>query len=99
MYYLIVKFYVFYSIFLFSTILGVLAFYCSIAWRYIAWLPLSFTVIGQNNQLNIYYQSEILSSPHRITAYGSAQPIQTLFVADEVLPLVIFVHQTVKIRY
>jgi hypothetical protein len=53
-------------------------------------------VIGQNNQLNIYYQSEILSSPHRITAYGSAQPIQTLFVADEVLPLVIFVHRTVK---
>jgi hypothetical protein len=34
-------------------------------------------VIGQNKLMNIYYQSEIASSPHRNTAYESAQPIQT----------------------
>jgi hypothetical protein len=28
-------------------------------------------VIGQNNLMNINYQSEILSSPQRITAYES----------------------------
>ena len=33
-------------------------------------------MIGQNNLINIYYQSEILSNPHRITAYESAEPIQ-----------------------
>ena len=37
-------------------------------------------MIGQNNLMNIYYQSEILSSPHRITAYESAQPIQTFML-------------------
>jgi len=56
---------------LFSTIFGVLAFYCSIAWCSIiwcsiAWLPLTFTLIGQSNLMNIYYQSKILFSPHRI---------------------------------
>jgi hypothetical protein len=40
---------------------------------YIAWLPLTFTVIGQDNFMNIYYQSEILSSPHGITAYESVE--------------------------
>jgi len=30
--------------------------------------------------MNIYYQSEILSSPQRITAYESAQPIQTFML-------------------
>jgi hypothetical protein len=34
-------------------------------------------VNGQSKLMNIYYQSEIMSSPHRITAYESAQPIQT----------------------
>jgi hypothetical protein len=47
------------------------------SWCNIAWLPLTFTVIGQNKLMNIYYQSEIVSSPHRITVYESAQPIQT----------------------
>jgi hypothetical protein len=28
-------------------------------------------VIGQNNFMNIYYKSKILSSPHRITLYES----------------------------
>ena len=59
--------------FLFSTIFGVFASKCSIAWFYIAWLPLTFTVIGQNNLMNIYYKSEILSSRYgsfsRVTSF------------------------------
>jgi hypothetical protein len=34
-------------------------------------------VNGQSKLMNTYYQSEIVSSPHRITANESAQPIQT----------------------
>jgi len=40
-------------------------------WLSIVLLPLTFTVLGQNNLMNIYYQSEILSCPHRITVYES----------------------------
>jgi hypothetical protein len=55
----------------------------------IAWLPLTFTVIGQNKLINIYYQSEIVSSPHRITAYESAQSIQ-IFVLQTTTTLARF---------
>ena len=74
-YYLIVKFYMFYKVLLifnyFFSGFGFLVFWWYIAWCSIAWLPLTFTVIGEDNLMNIYFQSEILSSPHRITAYGS----------------------------
>jgi hypothetical protein len=30
--------------------------------------------------MNTYYQSEIVSCPHRITAYESAQPIHTFLL-------------------
>jgi len=37
----------------------------------------------------MYYQSEILSSPHRITAYESAQPIQ-IFMLQTTTTMAIF---------
>ena len=67
-YYLIVKFYMFYKVFFIFNYFGGFGF---LVFYYMATLPLTFTVIGQNNLMNIYYQSEILSSPHRITAYES----------------------------
>jgi hypothetical protein len=37
-------------------------------------------VNGQSKLMNTYYQSEIVSSPHQITAYESAQPIHTFLL-------------------
>jgi hypothetical protein len=37
-------------------------------------------VNGQSKLMNTYYQSEIVSSAHRITAYESAQPTHTFML-------------------
>ena len=80
-YYLIVKFYMFYKvffIFIYFWGFGFLVFYCLVIYclvfYYLVFYCLAtfdLTVIGQNNLMNIHYQSEIFSSPHRITVYES----------------------------
>ena len=62
-YYLIVKFYMFYKVFF------IFNYFRDFDFLVFAWLPLTFTVIGQSYLMNIYYKYEILSSLNWITAY------------------------------